>query len=387
MGFGSFLKSVAKVALPIAGTVIGGAVGGPVGASIGGSLGGAIAGGGGGQQQGGIGSAIGGIIGGISNNQAINEAQKIAQQTADKQLSILEKQYNLTRNDLLKAVSDGRIVLDNSTKQAIQTLNQGYGKAETYNTDALDRITDRLTPYFTAGDLAFIQQNDLLGINGQKAQERAYSIMEKNPQFQSLMKQSENAILQNASATGGLRGGNTQEALAKLRPQLLNQVVQQQLGNLSNVAQTGFNAKTNLQSTETGFAGQNQNLQAGLSSAIGGLQSNLGINQAELGLKAPIALGLFNQGYGQNVAGVLGGLGGSQINTVLAKNQNMQQTAGGASGGISDIVGGLVNSVGLGSVFGGGQGGGIAEIPNLLSSSPTNNGVGFGSFGTQGFGL
>lgn len=384
MGFGGFLKNIIKVGLPIAGTVVGGIFGGPVGASVGGALGGAIVGGGGSGSD-----AIGGIVGGIANNQALSNAQKIAQQTADRQLSILEKQYNLTRGDLLRAVDSGKIALDTNTKQAIATLNSGYNKAETYNNAILDKITNRLSPYMSAGDIAFMHQNDLLGINGQDAQKRAYGIMENNPQFQTLMKQSENAMLQNAAATGGLRGGNTQEALAKLRPQLLNQVVQQQLGNLSGVAQTGFNAKTNLANTQTAFAGQNQNLQTGLANTIGQYQNNLGINQAELGLKAPIAMGVINQGYGNDVSNVLGGLGNNNINTVLAKNQNTQQTVGNASSGIGDILGSVLG----GGKSGGGLGGLIGSIFSGGNSSPniataqTNNGVGFGNYGVGGFGF
>jgi hypothetical protein len=405
MGFGSFLKNIVKVALPVAGAAIGGAVGGPVGASIGGSLGGAIAGGGG-QQQGGQGGAstLGGIIGGISNNQALNDAQKIAQQTADKQLSILERQYNLTRGDLLKAVSDGKIVLDDTTKQAIQTLNKGFSNASTYNNQTLDKIIDRLTPYMSAGDMAFMQQNDLLGINGQKAQERAYGFMEKNPQFQTLMKQSENALLQNASATGGLRGGNTQSALAKLRPQLLNQIVQQQLGNLNSVANTGLNTSQNLANTQTAFAGQNQNLQTGLASAVGGLQANLGINQANLGLKAPVAMGVINQGYGENVSKVLGDLGQVKYDNSILKNQNTQQIAGGASSAIEGILGSVLGggqggqSGGMGNILGsiggllGGGGGSQVPIGTIFGGSPApvsvgGGGVGFGSNGLSGFGF
>jgi hypothetical protein len=386
MGFGKFLKKVAKVALPIVGTVVGTVIGGPAGGAIGGSLGSMLGNSLGSSKSSG---AVSSIIGGIGNDQALSEATKIAQQTADKQLSILEKQYNLTREDVLKAVSDGKITLDATTKQAIDTLNSGYGKAEAYNNSTLDKITNRLSPYMSAGDMAFMQQNDLLGINGQDAQKRAYGIMEQNPQFQTLMKQSENALLQNASATGGLRGGNTQEALAKLRPQLLNQVVQQQLSNLNNVSQTGLSVSQNLANTQTSFAGQNQNLQTGLSNQVGQYQSNLGVNQSNLGMQGGLGLGGITQQYGQNVSNVLGGLGNSNINTILARNQNTQQTIGSASGGIGDILGSLFGGgssgggIGniIGSVFGGGSSGG-GGITSQVGSN-----IGFGNYGTSGFGF
>lgn len=386
MGFGKFLKKVAKVALPIVGTVVGTIVGGPAGGAIGGSLGGMLGGSLDGSKSSG---AVSSIIGGIGNDQALSEATKIAQQTADKQLSILEKQYNLTREDILKAVSDGKITLDATTKQAIDTLNSGYGKAETYNNLTLDKITNRLSPYMSAGDMAFMQQNDLLGINGQDAQKRAYGIMEQNPQFQTLVKQSENALLQNASATGGLRGGNTQEGLAILRPQLLNQIIQQQLSNLNSVAQTGLNVSQNLANTQTSFAGQNQKLQTGLSNQVGQDQSNLGVNLSTLGMQGGLGLGGITQQYGQNVSNVLDNLGQVQYNNSILRNQNTQQAVAGVSGGIGDILGSLLGGgssgggIGniIGSVFGGGSSGGGGTTSQLGSN------IGFGSYGTSGFGF
>lgn len=405
MSFGKFLKGIAKVALPIAGTVFGGMVGGPIGAGIGGSLGGALAGGGGGSGGGGLGGILGSLGGGLAQGQGINDASKIAQQTADKQIALLSQQYNLSRDDVIKAVSEGKIALDNTTKQAISTLNSGYGKAETYNNSILDKITNRLSPYMTAGDMAFMHQNDLIGINGQGAQTRAYGIMEQNPQFKTLMQQSENAMLQNASATGGLRGGNTQEALAKLRPQLLNQVVQQQLNNLNSVANTGMTANVNLANTQAGFAGQNQNLQTGLANQIGQYQNNLGVNQADLGFKGATSLSGFASDYGQNVSGVLGALGNSNINSTLAKNQNTQQTAGSVFGSLGNILGGSGSGGGLGGLFGGGGGsggilggsgggsggigsifgGGQSNVPYLMNNN--KSGLGFGSGGLKGFGF
>lgn len=337
-----------------------------------------------------------------AQNQAINDATKIAQQTADKQLSILEKQYNLTRSDLLNAVKNGQIALDKSTQNAINTLNQTYAKVGRYNNTALDKITNRLTPYMSVGDLAFMQQNDLLGINGKNAQQRAYSVMESSPQFQTLMKQSENALLQNASATGGLRGGNTQRALAELRPNLLNQLVQQQLGNLGNVAQTGLNVKQGLGNTETSFAGQNQVLQTGLANTVGGLQSGLGINKAELGLKAPQTLGLINSAYGGNVANVLGGLGETQQNTLLQKSINnaglagnvTQNTSQGGLGGLGGVLGNIGNVFGsggfdlnntMGGIFNSGGGGSFGI--GGLGGQPTTATPSFNLGGSTGFGL
>jgi hypothetical protein len=104
-----------------------------------------------------------------------------------------------------------------------------------------DKLVELLAPYREAGLPALQQQQAFLGLAGQPAQQAAIQGIEQSPQLAALMQQGENAILQNASATGGLRGGNVQAALGQFRPQLLNQLLEQQytrLGGLSTLGQS-----------------------------------------------------------------------------------------------------------------------------------------------------
>lgn len=105
-----------------------------------------------------------------------------------------------------------------------------------------DSIQKLLSPFVTGGTSAFGAQGDLLGLNGADKQRAAIAGIESGPQFSSLMRQGENAILANASATGGLRGGNTQAALAEFRPQLLNQLINDQFQKLGGLSSVGQNA-------------------------------------------------------------------------------------------------------------------------------------------------
>ncbi len=94
-------------------------------------------------------------------------------------------------------------------------------------------------------------QQTLLGLNGNGAQQQAINGIQNSAGFQSLLSQGENSIRQNASATGGLRGGNTQGALAQFSPALLAQQIQQQYSNLSGITSMSQNAAAGL-----GSAGQ-----------------------------------------------------------------------------------------------------------------------------------
>lgn len=106
----------------------------------------------------------------------------------------------------------------------------------------LDAFQKVLSPFVTAGTGALGAQQNLLGLNGDGAQKSAISAIQASPQFTAMQKAGEDAILANASATGGLRGGNTQGALAQFSPQLLAQLIQQQMGNLSGLSTMGENA-------------------------------------------------------------------------------------------------------------------------------------------------
>ena len=115
-----------------------------------------------------------------------------------------------------------------------------------------DEMRKLLEPYTNAGQPALKAQQDLLGLNGPEAQKAARAGIESSPEFASMVQQGENAILQNASATGGLRGGNTQAALAQFAPSMLNQLIGQQYERLGGMTTMGQNSAVGV-----GTAGMN----------------------------------------------------------------------------------------------------------------------------------
>jgi hypothetical protein len=103
-----------------------------------------------------------------------------------------------------------------------------------------DKLVELMSPYVAAGVPALTAQQALVGLQGPEAEQAALERIRGGSTFQELARQGEEALLQRASATGGLRGGNIQGALAQFRPQLLNQLIEQQytqLGGLTNIGQ------------------------------------------------------------------------------------------------------------------------------------------------------
>ena len=102
-----------------------------------------------------------------------------------------------------------------------------------------DAFQQGLMPYSTGGLGAFGAQQNLIGLNGAGAQQTAIDGVQNGAQFQSMLQQGNDNILSNASATGGLRGGNTQAALGQFAPALLSQLLQQQYSNLGGLTSIG----------------------------------------------------------------------------------------------------------------------------------------------------
>ena len=102
-----------------------------------------------------------------------------------------------------------------------------------------DKLVELMSPYVTAGTESMAAQKALIGLAGPEAEAAAIAKQEQSPIFQSLVQQGESAILQNAAATGGLRGGNVQAALSQFRPQILNSLIEQQYGRLGGFTKLG----------------------------------------------------------------------------------------------------------------------------------------------------
>ena len=102
-----------------------------------------------------------------------------------------------------------------------------------------DAMQALLKPYTEAGVPALEAQQAFLGLRGPEAEAAAIERIRGGETFQALAGQGEEALLQRASATGGLRGGNIQGALAQFRPQLLSSLIEQQYGRLGGMTSLG----------------------------------------------------------------------------------------------------------------------------------------------------
>lgn len=154
-----------------------------------------------------------------------------------------------------------------------------------------DAVQKLLQPYTEAGPGALEQQQAFLGLKGPEAERAAIERISGGETYKALAQQGEEALLQRASATGGLRGGNIQAALGQFRPQLLSSLIEQQYGRLGGMTSLGQQSAAGV-----GTAG----LQTGVN--VSNLLGQQGAAQAG----AEIAQG---KAFGAIPAAISGGLG------------------------------------------------------------------------------
>jgi hypothetical protein len=161
-----------------------------------------------------------------------------------------------------------------------------------------DAVQQLMAPYVQSGTTALSRYNALSGLAGEEAQQSLINQITSGAEYGSLVRQGEEAILQSASATGGLRGGNTQSALARFRPEILSSLIRDEYSRLGGMVSVGQNAAAGLGNAGM-QTGQNISNQYGQ------------IGQAQAG--AALARGQATANMWGNIAGSVGlaaGLGG-----------------------------------------------------------------------------
>jgi len=143
-----------------------------------------------------------------------------------------------------------------------------------------------LAPFIGAGGAAIPNLQNLLG-NGPQGAAGEEQALAATPGYQFQLGQGLQGILSNATATGGVGGGNTLKALMGYGQGLADQTYQQSVGNQMGLAQLGENAAAGQGGISANVGGQiGQNIigagnvqSAGLvgagSAAQGGIQNFL----------------------------------------------------------------------------------------------------------------
>lgn len=167
---------------------------------------------------------------------------------------------------------------------------------------------------------------------------------QQSPGYQFQLKQGTDAVLNNASALGGVNSGNTLKALTQYGQGLANQDFQQGQTQYNNLYNTGVNA------TNTNNANALNTFNAGNTSYLDAYNAYVQQQQQQFSQLQTVA------GSGQNAAAGLGALGANVGSTIGANtiNSGIAQGTGitnAASAGAQGIIG-AANANSAGTVAG-----------------------------------
>lgn len=212
---------------------------------------------------------------------------------------------------------------DDSAKDAAKAQMRQMKLAIDEQRKAYAEAQKLLNPYSSAGLGGLESYLALLGQSGADAQQQAIAGLEQMPGYQAQLGAGQRAIMQNAAATGGLRGGNVQQGLAEFGSGLFGQYYQNQLNQLGQLQQQGANTNTNL-----------ANIRAGNAANISNQYNMMGQAQGN----AILAQGAMGQKNNAAMMGGLGALGG--------------MIGGGGGGGVKGALGGAASGAAAGASFG-----------------------------------
>lgn len=228
----------------------------------------------------------------------------------------------------------------------------GLGEYQTAGQAQLQGIDQ----YGATGNAALFQQQALSGLAGPEAQRMAIAEIEQSPEFEALVSQGEQAILQNASATGGLRGGATQGALANFRKQALNELVNQKKSEMGALSQQGLGSRQFLSQQGLGAAGQ-----------------RAGFGQQASGQLFGAGTGALGQRYGTgvNLTSALAGQGLNTSQYLTGFGGNLSQFLSGQGAGAVGDIARMGQASAAGTAAAAQQSG--TNISNLLASQGAAN--------------
>ena len=191
------------------------------------------------------------------------------------------------------------VMQSNAARSAAGEQTEAAEKGIEEQRRQFDRIQTLLEPYVGAGQTALSQQMALGGMSGPEAQQAAIAAIEGGQEFETLTRSGEEAILQQASATGGIRGGNVQSSLAQFRPQVLSSLINQQYGRLGGLTTLGQNAAvgTGNAGMQTGANIANLYGQQGAAAAGSALATGSAWGNALGGMGTLAGRGMAYQGY------------------------------------------------------------------------------------------
>jgi hypothetical protein len=289
--------------------------------------------------------------------------------------------------------------INQGLQSAIPTLQGGQQAALTGLANTQNRVgglfgqaQSALSPFSSQGTQANSLQAALSGAMGPDAQRAAFAQYQESPGVDYARSQAEKAITRNASATGGLGGGNVLSELMRNAVGTYLQDFGNQFNRLGNVADRGLSAASTgagLNAQEAGIqAGLGQfgaqipletssqiaNLQTSAANNIGGMQYGTAGTNAGLQYNTGNTIGGMNFNAGNNLAGMRYETGRDLANAVSSTTSALSSLINQQGAGMTDIMGNTTNNLSaLYQQASAGDANAMEQLAALLGNISTQN--------------
>jgi len=250
------------------------------------------------------------------------------------------------------------MALQGGSQAALEALLGGYGQAQgvlndprgsTYNmggvTGAIGQGVAGLNPFAQPGGQAFNLQAALAGAMGAPAQQQAFTNFQESPGQAYLRQQSEQALLRNQAAIGGLGGGRVRQELQRQAQGLAAQDFDASFNRLGSLSTMGLNAagqQGQLYGQQAGIAG---NLEGQAMSnanarqlALAQAASNTGNNAADLAFRTGQNVAGGRADAGNAIASSVGNTISALSNLANQGGQDVAATIGAGAGNLSNVI-------------------------------------------------
>lgn len=138
----------------------------------------------------------------------------------------------------------GGVIASDASKDASKASAAGTASSIEESQRQFDLTREDFAPTREAGLGALEQQQALIGLSGQEAQQAALGGLEVSAGQQFIRDRAQKNLLRNQAAIGGLGGGNVRTALVEQGAGFAQQDIQNQFGRLGQIAGQGQAATT-----------------------------------------------------------------------------------------------------------------------------------------------
>jgi hypothetical protein len=271
-----------------------------------------------------VGSAVIGLISADMQSGAIQDAASDQTQANADALAQNQAQFEASMALQERLAAEANATQMNIANMSIAEQQRQFEEVQAvlapFVTAGNQALTD-LKPYETAGAEALMQQKALAGLGTAAEQQAAIDAIANGVQMQSLVAEGENAILQNASATGGLRGGNTQSALAQFRPAALSALIDTQYSRLSGITSLGAATTGSIAQLGQASAAQQASSATALGNGIASAFGNAASNISQLSSQNASAMAGLNSQYAADQSALTQQAGAISAGATLAQAQ------------------------------------------------------------------